>query len=84
MTDTSVAIEERYRAMLMRRSGAERLKMGCSMFESARRLVRASLGDPTGTDDSAEMKVQLFRRIYGADFNPVTAARVVAYLRRSS
>ena len=31
MKDTSPPIERRFRNMLMQRTGAERLKMGCSM-----------------------------------------------------
>ncbi|HEX7410214.1 MAG TPA: hypothetical protein VF515_21545 [Candidatus Binatia bacterium] len=41
MTDTPDAVRTRYRVMLMRRPGAERLKMACDMFDAARRL-----GDP--------------------------------------
>ena len=43
MNDTSPNAERTYRAMLLGRSGAERLKMGCSMFATARTLVVAGL-----------------------------------------
>ncbi|MDH4082956.1 MAG: hypothetical protein OEV99_04220 [Nitrospira sp.] len=36
MTDTPPDIDERYRAMLMQRTGEERLKMGCAMRDTAR------------------------------------------------
>ena len=81
MTDTPVHIEKLYREMLMRRSGAERLAMGSRMFDSARRLMRASLGDPDGKDNSSEMRVKLFLRTYGSDFDPETRDRIAARLR---
>jgi hypothetical protein len=43
--------------------------------------VRASLGDPSGTDNSPAMKVRLFLRIYGDDFDADTRMRIVARLR---
>jgi hypothetical protein len=80
VTDTPDHIAKLQRDMLMRRSPAERLAMGCAMFDVARRLMRASLGDPHGTDNSPEMKVQLFLRTYGSDFDDETRARIVAWL----
>ncbi len=81
MTDTPHEVAELYRDLLMRRSGSERLEMGCRMFDTARTFMRASLGDPSGTDSSREMMAQLFLRTYGADFDPLTRDRIAAWLR---
>ncbi len=81
MSDTPNAVNARYRALLMRRSGAERVEMGCRMFDTARAFMRASLGDSSGTDRSREMTVQLFLRTYGADFDPIARDRIAAWLR---
>lgn len=81
MNDTSPEVRERYRRMLMLRTGAERVEMACRMFDAARMLVRASLGDPDGVDSSAEMRVRLFLRTYGRDFDTETTRRIVARLR---
>ena len=43
MKDTRPEIEQKYRAMLLARSGEERLKIGCSMHATAQALVRASV-----------------------------------------
>jgi len=43
MNDTLAEIERKHLAMLLERSGAERLKMGCSMHATAQALVRASV-----------------------------------------
>lgn len=81
MKDTPPESSARYRELLMRRSGAERLEMGCRMFDTARAFMRASLGDPSGADRSSAMTVQLFLRTYGADFDPSTRERIAAWLR---
>jgi hypothetical protein len=69
------------RRLLLERPAAERLKMGCAMFDTARTLMRAGLGDATGTDQSVALRVRLFERTYGRDFDATTAARIVAHLR---
>jgi head-tail adaptor len=84
MTDTPPHVENLQREMLMRRSGAERMEMGAAMFEAARRIVRASLGDPDGRDDSADMRVKVFLRVYGLDFDSATRERIVVWLRTSA
>lgn len=81
MTDTPPHVEKLYREMLMRRSGAERLRMAAAMFQAAKRVVRASLGDPHERDDSADMRVKLFLRIYGPDFDAASRKRIVGRLQ---
>ncbi len=81
MNDTTPAIRELQRRLVMERSGAERLRMGCAMFDAARALIRAGLGDAAGTDQSTAMRIRLFHRTYGRDFDAPTVARIVAALR---
>ncbi len=45
MTGTSPDMEQRYRAMLLWRTGEARLMMGCAMRDTARAFVEASLRD---------------------------------------
>ena len=77
MNDTPEAIQNFYRALLMRRSGGQRLHMGCAMFDTARVLARANLQKLALTED--ELRVRLFLRTYGGDFAPDTAARIAAW-----
>ena len=50
-----------YRQMLMAKSGAERVKMGVSMFETAKKFIEASL--PEGLTE-AEKRQAMIKRIY--------------------
>lgn len=82
MNDTPPDVERRYRAMLLSRSGEERMKLGFRMFDLVRALGRSSPGDPDGSDRSAKMRVALLLRTYGHDFSAAERARIVAALRR--
>jgi hypothetical protein len=83
MTDTPRLIQDRYRRMLMQRPGPERLRMGCEMFDAARALVRASLGDARGVDHTPEFNARLFLRTYAGDFTAEQTARIIAHLLQS-
>ena len=78
MNDTPEAVQNFYRRLLMRRSGSERVKMGCAMFDTARALARASLRGRSYNDD--ELRVHLFVRTYGGDFDAETVERISAWL----
>ena len=64
MSDTSPEIQKKFHEMLMSKSGAERMDMGASMFETARTIVLASLPEDLPT---SELKRRLFKRIYGRE-----------------
>lgn len=84
MTDTSPEMERRYRAMLMARSGEERLKMGCSMHDTARALVEASIRqqDPQTTPEA--LRKALFLRFYGHEFDPESRVRILAAIESAT
>ncbi|MCK6554256.1 hypothetical protein L6Q96_06670 [Candidatus Binatia bacterium] len=84
MTAPTATWETRVRTLLMQRSGEERLRMGCSMFDAARAFACAGLGDSTCTDRSCAMREGLFLRTYGNDFAAATRERIVAHLRSRS
>jgi len=80
MNDTSPEIERKYRELLLRRSGAERLKMGCSMFATARALVIASVLEKEPLVSPATMRERLFLRFYGTDFETEVRERIATRL----
>lgn len=75
MNDTDPQIAELVRQRLLERTGAERVMMASSMFETAKAMVLASL--PTGLSE-IETKGLLVKRIYG---NEVDARAFVEHLR---
>ena len=74
MKDTSPEIEARLRELFRQRTGAERVRMGCEMFSTARVIMTASL-EAQGYRGTA-LRKQIFLRTYGQDFDPVTLAKI--------
>ena len=77
MKDTSDQAHEVMLAMMKKKSGEERLKMGASMFDTTKQLVLASL---TGQHSDADRKTVLFQRLYGQDYSPALRDKILRYL----
>jgi hypothetical protein len=84
MKDTPPEMDVRYRAMLMQRSGEERLKMGCAMRETARALVESSLleQDPQATPET--VRKGIFLRFYGHEFDAKSREKILAAIESAS
>ncbi len=84
MNDTSSEMDQRYRALLMQRTGEERLIMGCAMRDTARAFVEASLRaqDPQATVES--IRKGLFLRFYGQEFDAERRAKILAAIESSA
>ena len=69
MNDTAPEIEAIYEQMMMNKSGQERLQMGFSMFNMARRQVIAAIRKNKPDADVVEIRREIFLRFYGNDFS---------------
>ena len=78
MNDTPEAVQNFYRTLLMRRSGSERLQMGCAMFDTARAFALANLRVLPDSND--ELQVRLFVHTFGGDFDAETVKRISKWL----
>ncbi len=78
MKDTSPEMESRYRAMIMERSGEERLKMGCGMFDTARALIKAGILERNPQASPADIRRALFMQLYGHEFDAESQAKILA------
>lgn len=72
--------DEIYLKMLKERSPEERMMMGFSMFETSRALVRVGILARHPDISGKDMKIEMFRRFYSNDFNPVTKAKIISTL----
>jgi len=84
MRDTPPEIDERYRALLMQRTGEERLIMGCAMRDTARAIVEASIKgqDPQATIEAIRKGV--FLRFYGHEFDGETRDKILAAIESAA
>ena len=80
MKDTTLEIESHFNRMMMEKTGQERLKMGFSMFEMARRQVVASIMNQNPDSDPRQIRKSLFLRFYGQDFSPEECEKILAQI----
>ena len=81
MNDTPPEVEARYRALIMERSGTDRLRMACEMFDCAREMMIAGIKAEQPGITGVDLRVAIFLRTYGADFTPDERDRIVTRLR---
>jgi hypothetical protein len=77
VNDTTPEAARVYRGLLLSKPGAERLRMGCEMFETAKEFVLAGLREK----GEERLRERLFLRLYGQDFGPDERDRIVAAVR---
>ncbi len=80
MNDTNPEVKSRFNEMMMKKSGEERLKMGFSMFDMARRQVVASVKMNHPEADIQEIKKQIFLRFYGQEFSPNNQMKILMHI----
>ncbi len=69
MNDTHPDVAIRFRELMMRKSGEQRLLMGCSMYDTAKQIVLNSICNRQPGITEAEIKREIFLRFYGPEFS---------------
>ena len=77
MQDTSPKVKNIYHDMLMARTPEERFKMGASMFDAAKQIVRSSILNKDSNISDQELKKKIFLRFYGHEFTPQELKRIL-------
>ncbi len=80
MTDTPAGVHAIYRRMLLARSGEDRLRMGFSMYSTARAFVVASILEREPQASPERIREAVFLRFYGRDFDDATREKILARL----
>lgn len=81
MLDTSPEINSRVHQMMKKKSGPDRLLMGCSMFDMAKEIVQASIRAENPDISPEELRAQLFLRFYKNDFSERERERIINHLK---
>jgi len=84
MNDTSALMLSKYYQMIMARSKAERLRMGCSMFDTAKKIVRSAILNQHPEITAGRMKAEIFLRFYGSEFSVAEQAKILKGLRNGN
>ena len=69
MNDTTPESQKYYEMLFEKLSGFERLKMGCRMFDTAKRIVISSITAEHPNISSSELKKHIFLRFYEDEFS---------------
>ena len=80
MFDTHPDIAVRFRDLMMRKSGQERLLMGCSMYDTAKEIVRSAVRNRQPGITDAEIKREIFLRFYGPEFSQADREKYLSVL----
>ena len=84
MDDTSPEITKKMCEMMQKKSPFERVKMGCSMYETSKRLVIQSIRKNNPHFSAAELRQEIFLKFYGNDLPPIVLKKVIKHLQSLS
>jgi hypothetical protein len=78
--DSEIAFARRFIAV----EPIDRLRMVSDMFESAKRLITASVREAEPDISESELRVRIFDRLYADDFDEATKEKLRAAVRRTA
>lgn len=81
MRDTSPGVEQRFRELMRKKTGQERLLMGLSMFDASKSIVTASILAEEPDIQEQDLRIRLFLRFYKNDYNQAERERIIKYLK---
>lgn len=84
MNDTPPDVRAVFTGLLMRRSGNERVMMAFEMFDMARALMTADIRAHHPGITESDLRVQIFERTYGIDFDETDRRRIAGRIRGGS
>jgi len=84
MNDTHPEIAVRFRELMMSKSGEERLVMGCSMYDTAKRIALSAIRNRRPGITDAEIKKEIFLRFYGPEFSKADREKLLSALASDS
>ena len=80
MNDTHPDIAIKFQELMMSKSGEQRLLMGCSMFDTAKKIVQSALASQQPEITAKEMREGIFLRFYGHEFTQIVKQKILSAL----
>jgi len=80
MNDTHPDIARKFQELMMSKSGEQRLLMGCSMYDTAKRIVQSSLASQQPGITARQMREGIFSRFYGHEFTQDEKQKILSAL----
>jgi hypothetical protein len=79
MNDTDKAIERLQRERFQQKTPTERMRMGSSMFDTARNLMESGFSSKNPTWDRQTMRFYVFKAFYANDFTENQLQKIQAH-----
>jgi uncharacterized protein YneF (UPF0154 family) len=80
MNDTTPDIEKKMVQIMAERTPTERLRMASSMFDAARKLMRAGLLHENPSLNEAQIRARIFMRMYGDCYSKEEIRKIMQHL----
>jgi len=77
MNDTNPIAALHFRRLIMAKSREERLLMGCSMFDTAKEIVKDAIVNHNPGIAAKKLKEEIFLRFYGMEFNKAEKEKIL-------
>lgn len=81
MNDTSPMMEKKMREMIQSKDPIERLKMGCSMYQTSRYLIERAILEENPLISKGDLKKEIFLKFYRDDFSPQECEKIIKHLQ---
>ncbi len=83
MHDTPPEIYEKMSEMIQKKSPIERLKMGCSMYDTSKYLVTRFILENNPTISPIALRQEIFLKFYWDDFNAEQREKFIRSLEKN-
>lgn len=81
MNDTSPMMEKKMREMIQAKDPIDRLKMGCSMYQTSRYLIERAILEENPLISKEDLKKEIFLKFYRNDFSPQECEKIIKHLQ---
>jgi len=81
MNDTPAKVAVQFQKLMRMKSNEERLRMGCSMFDTAKQIAKSAIIAQCPKISAKEIKKEFFLRFYGMEFSETQKEKILSVLR---
>ncbi|MGA1871841.1 MAG: hypothetical protein ACMUJM_25245 [bacterium] len=81
MNDTHPGIKAEFQRLMKMKSNEERLLMGCSMYDTAKMIVKSAILNKEPKIDAESLREKIFLHFYGIEFDENEKRNICKALR---
>ena len=83
MNDTHPEVAAHFRDLMRAKSNEQRLLMGCSMYDTAKEIVRSAICSQHPCITASQMRREIFIRFYGLELSQANKVKILSALASS-